>query len=995
MLSRNSLSIRFAGVLIAVLILLVLLHASVMARETHALITAADQQTSLYFAEGYTGGDFDTYILIQNTSNKSANVQLHFQLPAGAKRDPLSLQVARDTRLTVRLNDIPGLEGTDVSTLVTSEQPVVAERAMYFDYYGKSGGHDSIGVNCPSTAWFFAEGYTGGDFDTYLLVQNPDDEATDVILEFMLPDGGTVQPCSFNLAGNSRHTVHLDALPDLRDAEVSTKVSSVEPVVAERSMYFRYDGKDDGSNSIGSSELGTTWYMAEGCTRPGLDTYVLLQNPNEFDVEAALSFQVTNGAAVSPLSLQMKPHTRRTIHLNDLPGLADADIATTVDATGNIVAERAMYFNYQDKWTGGHCSVGSNLKGPNWSLAEGYTGSNFDTYILVLNPGQETAVITFYFQINSGRTVEPYSFDLHACSRRTVRLNDLPGLANTNVSTTVQANKDVVVERSMYFDYESENGGSCSIGICYQSVKVGRVETTTEYGRERGYYDSNSVATFLGMRYAQPTGGANRWKPPVKPGKFAGVHDATQWGDICSQNTGQQDPSIGPKASEDCLNLNIWTPRVDAGKRPVMVWIHGGGWISGSSQEPLYNGSKFAGHGNVVFVSMNYRLGCFGFLGLGNCSQEGQENYKESGCLGLLDQVAALQWVHDNISHFGGDPDNVTLFGESAGSMSTCCLMACPKAKGLFQKAIAESGGLNTLRDVAYAGTQANQFMQSAGQSTIAVMTTLTTQQLLNAQASFLTNDFEASLRFGPVMDGVTLPENPLNAIAHGDAKDVKLLIGTNLDETRLWGLGADAILAANLTLISYFSPYVKNCAGNNAVAITNDYQSRHPELPGINIPMRICSDIFFRLPQIRVAERQALHQADTYMYLFTWPSPVKTQNGFTLDSCHGVEIGFVFDNLDAGSSRALTGDNPPKELAQIMQQTWIAFAWNGNPNNAMIPYWAPYNGGDRQTMMLDYSPGAGGKIPTLIPDPYGGDRQVWDAFPFDSYNPAVDYEGP
>ncbi len=423
--------------------------------------------TVWYLAEGYTGGDFDTYVLVQNPGTQAAKVTLDFQLPPGLQAPSYKVDVPAGTRKTVHLDELPGLGATDVSTRVVSNRPVVAERAMYFSYNGKVGGHDSIGVKYPAATWYLAEGYTGGDFDTYVLVQNPGSATTGVTLDFQLPPGKSAPSYKFDLPAHTRKTVHLDELPGLDATDVSTKVTSPLPVVAERAMYFNYNGIDGGHDSVGVENPSNTWYLAEGYTAGNFETYVLVQNPGGDAARVTLDFQLPPGSKAPSYSFDLPGGTRKTILLDGLPGLAATDVSTKVSANKAVVAERAMYFDYDGK-KDGHDSAGATRPDPDWYLAEGYTAENFDTYVLVQNPGKTDKKVTLHFQLPPGKSAPSYKFNLPAGTRKTVHLDQLPGLESTDVSTWVDATGPVVAERAMYFIYKGRKGGSCSLGALYE-----------------------------------------------------------------------------------------------------------------------------------------------------------------------------------------------------------------------------------------------------------------------------------------------------------------------------------------------------------------------------------------------------------------------------------------------------------------------------------------------------------------------------------------------
>jgi para-nitrobenzyl esterase len=500
---------------------------------------------------------------------------------------------------------------------------------------------------------------------------------------------------------------------------------------------------------------------------------------------------------------------------------------------------------------------------------------------------------------------------------------------------------------------------------------------TISQGRLEGVEDTDGILAFKGIPFAQPPVGPLRFKPPQPPQAWDGTFKAVDFGPAAPQPVDINEESSTSRQSEDCLYLNVWTPATDTAGRPVMVWIHGGGWTNGSGSETLYDGSSFARRGDVVLVTINYRLGDLGFLYLKDIAGD---DYAGSGNLGLLDQAAALRWVRDNIGAFGGDPGNVTVFGESAGSMSVCALMAMPAAKGLFHKAIAESGALNTERSTAYAAGITRRIMEAAGVTDLSGLQSLSAEQLVQAESRIMQNDIMSATCFGPVIDGVVLPEPPLHAIARGSAAGVAFLSGTNLDEVRYWALYLPAIVDMPLNTVMKFSPYFENALGGNADAIAASYASRRPGATPGDITLAIGTDGLFRIPAIRVAEAQSAQQPGTWMYLFTWPTPVDNN---LLRSCHAVELAYVFNNLGIPGIEEFLGPAPPQSLADRMQDTWIAFAKTGNPNHPGLPDWPAYNTGTRSTMQIDVDQ-------KLVNDPYGQDREVWNGIPFDSVQPPL-----
>ncbi|MDI6830324.1 MAG: IPT/TIG domain-containing protein [Actinomycetota bacterium] len=420
-----------------------------------------------YLAEGYTGGEFDTWVLVQNPGVEAAHVTFDFQLPPGSSAPSFSFDLPGRSRQSFHLDGFEGLSDTDVSTRVTSSVPVMVERAMYFSYNGKTGGHDSIGVKYPSNIWYFAEGYTGGEFDTWVLVQNPGDANAHVTLEFQLPPGSSAPPFEFDLPAGTRRSIHLDELPGLSETDVSTKVVANIPVVAERAVYFDYFGKTGGHDSIGVVSPSERWFLAEGYTGGDFDTWVLVQNPGDASAHVRFDFQLPPGSSAPPFEFDLPARSRQSFHLDDFDGLSATDVSTMVTSNLPVVAERAMYFNYFGK-TDGHDSVGVDFPSDTWYLAEGYTGGDFDTWVLVQNPGEKTKHVILDFQLPPGSSAPSIEFDLPGGTRQSIHLDDLPGLSDTDVSTKVSADGLVVAERAMYFNYGGKDGGHCSAGALYE-----------------------------------------------------------------------------------------------------------------------------------------------------------------------------------------------------------------------------------------------------------------------------------------------------------------------------------------------------------------------------------------------------------------------------------------------------------------------------------------------------------------------------------------------
>ncbi|MBN2027393.1 MAG: hypothetical protein JW854_11600 [Actinobacteria bacterium] len=333
----------------------------------HDSIGAIQPSTTWFFAEGYTGDSFDTWVLLQNPNDVEAAVTLSFMRPDGGVITH-QVNIPPRRRHSVHVDEVPGLESTDVSTQVASNVPIVAERAMYFNYGGKDGGHDSIGASSASNTWFFAEGYTGDTFDTWVLLQNPNEGTATVSLSFMKPDGSVVSQ-QVSIPGRRRQSVHVDSVPGLEATDVSTRIDSDLPIIAERSMYFSYQGRKGGHATMGAASPESQWYLAEGYTGGEFDEYVLLLNPGDEAASVDVVFMRSDGVNVNR-KIEMGPHSRFTIHVDEVGNLADAEVSTKVTSSTPIVVELAQYFNFRGLADGNN-AIGSCQPSTDWYFAEG------------------------------------------------------------------------------------------------------------------------------------------------------------------------------------------------------------------------------------------------------------------------------------------------------------------------------------------------------------------------------------------------------------------------------------------------------------------------------------------------------------------------------------------------------------------------------------------------------------------------------------------------
>ncbi|MDE2463906.1 MAG: carboxylesterase/lipase family protein, partial [Alphaproteobacteria bacterium] len=471
---------------------------------------------------------------------------------------------------------------------------------------------------------------------------------------------------------------------------------------------------------------------------------------------------------------------------------------------------------------------------------------------------------------------------------------------------------------------------------------------TTTYGKLRGTTD-NGIAVFKGVRYARPPLGRLRFKPPRRPKAWDGVVDATAFGapavqmpDGPARNPPRTElakalESIFPIAEdfrdgrEDCLFLNVWTPGIaDGKKRPIMVWFHGGGFAYGSGAWPMYDGANLARKGDVVVVTLNHRLNAFGYLEL---SKIFGTEYSASGNAGMLDLVAALEWVHDNAAAIGGDAGNVTIFGESGGGAKVSYLMAMPAAKGLFHKAIVESGpGLDAV-PLGTATDDAKALLAELKVSEPAQLQALPALAIIKAAYAVVAREPRPfGMRFlAPVVDGSVLPAQPFDPAAPALSASVPLIIGTNKDEMTLFLAGQPWF--GKLTE-AQFEARAGQQLGAKAPAVIAALKASFPHYSPSYLAAELATITFMWGNSIKLAERKAAQRAPVYMYQLTFETPVG--HGI-LKTPHTLEMPFVFDNVER--SRALVGPGPaPQRLADQMSAAWLAFAHSGNPNVADIP---------------------------------------------------------
>lgn len=513
--------------------------------------------------------------------------------------------------------------------------------------------------------------------------------------------------------------------------------------------------------------------------------------------------------------------------------------------------------------------------------------------------------------------------------------------------------------------------------MCGSTGRVPGVSGTVEVdgGWIRGL-ESDGIAAFLGVPYARAPLGPLRWQAPQRVEPWSGVRAAVEPGPIAPQPPSAPGTSLTGdpvQQSEDCLHLSIWTPALDESRRPVMVWIHGGGFVTGTAGSLLYRGDELARRGDVVVVAVNYRLGALGFLAHPALGLPGDAVFANWA---LLDQLAALRWVQGHIASFGGDPGNVTVFGESAGAMCVSALLASPPARGLFRRAVIQSGPPYTHSATrAEASGEALATELGLPEVTREALVDVPAGDLVQATAALQARPArpgELPIPFLPTVDGHVLPRLPLPAVSRGSAAGVDVLVGTNRDEMTFFLLSdARSTLMDDEELVRRVRHMAPGAAPEAIVSGYREARARRGEpVSPRDVWVAAASDVVFRWPSLRLAAAQHRH-GRTFVYLFTWETPVF---GGVLGASHGLDIPFVFGSVRHPTVSAFAGGGTAAEaLSARMQAAWVAFARHGDPSNELVGDWRAWDPGRRATMIF-------GRTTALEERPRDGELDVLDA---------------
>ncbi|WP_382304099.1 carboxylesterase/lipase family protein [Herbiconiux sp. UC225_62] len=519
-------------------------------------------------------------------------------------------------------------------------------------------------------------------------------------------------------------------------------------------------------------------------------------------------------------------------------------------------------------------------------------------------------------------------------------------------------------------------------------LDVDPLVVATASGAVRGTL-REGLRSWRGIPYAAPPIGALRFRSPRPPEPWTGVRDAIDYGHAAPQHENKAiSLPEGVTQSEDCLTLNVLAPAADTeSRKPVMVWIHGGAYFAGSSAQPLFDGTHLVADGDVVYVGVNYRLGALGFLDFSSFTGDGATDPFDTN-LGLRDILAALDWVQQNIAAFGGDPANVTLFGESAGAGCVTTLLASPAAQGLFHRAIAESSPATSVYSAERAARVARRFFALAGvpedePQRLRELPVATLNQAAFDLVGAVAAETPGTLALAPVVDGDVVPVHPIDAYRDGTQLRVPLIIGTNHDEASLFKLMKSPLMP--ITSVSVQAMFEEIAAERPDLAGAEArIESAYPHFPRHQTPAELSRDAGFRMPSIWLAAAHS-RVAPTRMYRFDHSPPLLKFLG--IGATHGAEIAYVFGNLKIAKkdfSFDLGGLADARRVSAALQRRWVAFARSGHPDAAIAdpeatgtpeatdaPTWPLYDETTRSTLVIDHGE-------TIVDDPDAAIRAAW-----------------
>lgn len=482
----------------------------------------------------------------------------------------------------------------------------------------------------------------------------------------------------------------------------------------------------------------------------------------------------------------------------------------------------------------------------------------------------------------------------------------------------------------------------------------------TAQGKVRGLVADNGVHVFKGMRYAASSAGALRFMPPTAPPRWAGVQDAFEYGDQSPQ--ARTSLAAAQAMSDDCMRINVWTPAIDNAKRPVMLWFHGGGFEAGSGSSRLYDGARMARRGDVVVATINHRLNVFGHCYLGGVLGD---EFAQSGNVGYLDLIAAMRWVRENIAQFGGNPDNVMIYGQSGGGRKVSLCYAGADAKGLFHKGVVQSGSHLKIQTTERANALTEGLLQELGiaKADARKLQTLDVETLSAAQRKVIT---AAGARFSPVLDGRTFTTHPFLPDAPAISSGLPMMLGTTRTELSNQMGRVPGIFDMNEAQAKErLKSFIDEADIDEAWRI---FQASRPQANPSEVFFTIVSARGYVRDQTIMAEQRvkAGGAGKTYVYRLMWRQPVE---GGRRVSQHSLDLPFMFDNVAAGESMTGPETEQTRAMVDYMANSWIAFAATGDPNNRSIPTWAPYDLQRRNTMLFD--------VPSVaVDDPHREERE-------------------